>query len=111
MLSRSMPVGRSIIRIIVPHMSAQLAQSAAQVPMPSMPDIESEHIVQACMQAEHASMQFCIAVMSMPDITEVSDMGRSFIMSLETLIVALRSAPSAALDSAGETTAPAPETT
>lgn len=74
----SMLIGRISIRIIVVHMSAQLAHIEAQRPMPSMPAIASEHIVHACMQAEHASMQACIAVMS---IVAVPLIGIAFIMS------------------------------
>src|SRR4051794_18929656 len=87
MLSRSMPIGRSSMRIIVSHMSAQLAQRAAHLPIPSMPAIASEHIVQACIQAEHASIQLAIAVMSMEDMIDVSDMGMFFIISVAALTV------------------------
>ncbi|WP_210480991.1 hypothetical protein [Naasia sp. SYSU D00948] len=101
MLSRSMPMGRSIIRIIIPVMSAVLAHMAAHVPMPSMPAIVSAHIVQACMHAEHASIQFAIAVMSICDMIDVSDIGMFFIISVAALMGPLRSASPWAEGAAG----------
>jgi hypothetical protein len=64
-------IGRSIMRIIVLHISAQLMHMA----MPGMPsiDMEAAHIVQACSAAEQASMHFCIADMSMPAIGPSAD--------------------------------------
>jgi hypothetical protein len=65
MAVRSMPAGRIIIRIIVMQTSAHIAQREAQVPMPSMPPMASEHIVHACMHMEQASIASCIVIMSM----------------------------------------------
>ena len=64
-------MGRSIIRIMVLHMSAQLMH-IAEPPIPSI-DMEPAHIVHACSHAEHASMHFCIADMSMPAIGPWAD--------------------------------------
>jgi hypothetical protein len=71
MLVGSYPVGRSIARIIVLHMSAQsmhmLAHLAMSVIGISPIDIElSAQTVHACSQAEHASIRSCIAAVSMP---------------------------------------------
>jgi hypothetical protein len=60
-----MAIGRSIIRIVVPAMSAQFRHIDMDMRM-SSPMAESAHIVQACSQAAQASMHRCIASMSMP---------------------------------------------
>ncbi|WP_295014818.1 hypothetical protein, partial [uncultured Microbacterium sp.] len=52
------PCIRSIVRIMVLHMSAQFMHDGAQS------IICVEQIVQACSQAEHASMQACMSDMS-----------------------------------------------
>jgi hypothetical protein len=52
------------MRIVVLHMSAQVAHIAPQRSMPSMPLIDPEHIVQACSHALAASMRRCIAAVS-----------------------------------------------
>jgi predicted DNA-binding protein (MmcQ/YjbR family) len=72
MLIGSMPTGRIMAFIIVMHMSAHIAHRLAQVAMPSMPDIASEHIVHACMQPVHASMHSCIIAMSIIGIVASS---------------------------------------
>src|SRR5438105_2951333 len=59
------PAGRIIMRIVVVQTSALVAQREAQIAIPSMPPMASEHIVQACMQVEQASIASCSAVMSM----------------------------------------------
>ncbi|WP_258046188.1 hypothetical protein [Leifsonia shinshuensis] len=64
-------IGRSIMRIIVLHISAQLMH-IADPDMPSI-DIEPAHIVHACSHAEHASIHRCIIVMSMPAIGPWAD--------------------------------------
>jgi hypothetical protein len=79
MLIMSMPIGRIMTRIIVVVMSAQLAHMDAHIPMSSIPDMASEHIVHACMLAEHASIASCIAIMSMP--MGISVIGMAFIIS------------------------------
>ncbi len=59
------PCMRIIDRIIVLHMSAQFMQAGEQS------IICVEHTVQACSQAEHASMQACMSdmsIISMPGI-------------------------------------------
>lgn len=53
------PCIRSIVRIIVLHMSAQFMQDGAQS------IICVEHTVHACSQAEQASIQSCMSCMSM----------------------------------------------
>jgi hypothetical protein len=61
-----MPIGRIIMRIVVMQTSEHMALREAQVPMPSMPAIASEHIVQVCIDVEQASIASCISIMSMP---------------------------------------------
>jgi hypothetical protein len=71
-MSRSfIGIGRSIIRIIVLHISAQLMH-IAEPDIPSI-DIEPAHIVHACSHAEHASIHRCIRAMSMPAIGPWAD--------------------------------------
>ncbi|GAB3595652.1 hypothetical protein GCM10027408_02210 [Microbacterium tumbae] len=72
-----MPCMRIIERIIVLHMSAQFMHAGAQ----SISCIEQT--VQACSQAEHASMQACMtamSIMSMPGIDIMSDGTASIII-------------------------------
>jgi len=87
----SQPLTRSIIRIIVSLMSAQLAQSAPQRPIPS-PASASAHMMHACMHAERASMHSCIIVGSMPCIGMSDDDMAPFIMSI-VMFIAACSAP------------------
>ena len=71
-MSRSLVgIGRSIIRIIVLHISAQLMH-IAEPDMPSI-DMEPAHIVHACSHAAHASIHRCIMDMSMPAIGPWAD--------------------------------------
>ena len=65
-------IGRSIIRIMVLHISAQLMH-IAEPDMPSIDIIEPAHIVHACSQAEHASIHRCTIAMSMPAIGPWAD--------------------------------------
>ncbi len=62
---RSIPIGRIIMRIVVMHTSEHIAERDAQTPMPAVPAMASEHIVQACIDIEQASMASCISIMSM----------------------------------------------
>ena len=65
-VSLDMLVGRIIMVIMVEHTSAHMADVEAHRPMPSIPAIASEHIVHACIAAEHASMHSCMLIMSIP---------------------------------------------
>ena len=67
----SNPLGRIIMRIIVLQTSAQSVHIDAHLIMPSAIAL-SAHMVHACSQAEHASMQRCIVIMSMAGIPKVS---------------------------------------
>lgn len=72
-MSRSfIGIGRSIMRIIVLHISAQLMH-IAEPDIPSIDVIEPAHIVHACSHAEHASIHRCIIAMSMPAIGPWAD--------------------------------------
>jgi hypothetical protein len=57
-------IGRSIMRIMELHISAQLEHIA--MPCMSPMPIEPAHIVQACSAAAQASIHRCITAMSMP---------------------------------------------
>src|SRR5918994_2036019 len=81
MTCMSQPCMRSIIRIMVSVMSAQLAHSAAHLPIPS-PASASAHMMHACMHAERASMVPCITAGSMPFIGMPDDDMAPFIMSI-----------------------------
>ena len=63
-----MPFGRIIMRIMVFDMSAVFMHIAAHTSIPGAMVIEPAHMVQACSQAEHASMHSCIIAMSIPSI-------------------------------------------
>ncbi|UOE44432.1 hypothetical protein [Agromyces larvae] len=84
MSAMSQPFMRSIIRIMVPHMSAQFAHIAAHRPMPS-PASASAHITHACMHAERASRHSSIIDMSMPFGMSDADIA-PFIMSIVMFI-------------------------
>lgn len=84
-VSMSIPAGRIIIRIMVLHMSAQfihVAMQAAVLGRPCEAHISAQ-VVQACSQAEHASIHSCIMAMSMPGIA----VSRIFIISTDVFIV------------------------
>lgn len=76
-----MPMGRIIMRIMVEHMSAQFMHIDL-APAMSSPMAWSAHIVHAISQAEQASIQACIFIMSMPS----TGIDMLIIMSLIALI-------------------------
>lgn len=80
------PCIRIMARIIVLHMSAQFMQAGAQSIMaPSI--VWTEQTVQACSQAEHASMQACIAAMSIAGMPSID------IMSFDIASIIMASIP------------------
>jgi hypothetical protein len=83
MLFMSTPMGRIIMRIVVLFMSAPFMHMLAHFAMPS-PMEESAQIVQACSAAAQASIQSCIAIMSMDagiPSTPANSMDMLFIIS------------------------------
>ncbi|WP_227820111.1 hypothetical protein [Agromyces aureus] len=87
----SQPCTRSIIFIMVSHMSAQFEHIEAQRPMPSAASA-SAHMTHACMHAERASRHSCIIIGSMPCIGISDDDIAPFIMSI-VMFIAARSLP------------------
>lgn len=63
-----MPFGRSIMRIMVFAMSAAFWHMLAHIAISGDIAIDPAHIVQACSQAEQASMHSCIIAISIPCI-------------------------------------------
>ncbi|WP_244284141.1 hypothetical protein [Agromyces badenianii] len=100
MTCMSQPCMRSIMRIMVEHMSAQFAQRPAHRPMPSLASA-SAHITHACMHAERASRHSCIIAGSMPCIGISDDDMAPFIMSIVMFICIPRHPGRPGVDDAG----------